>query len=239
MGAVLDVVFAGMALLLSGQIVLAVCAVAYVGFVARDLRSSSTVVYEILALRQRYRAQAESAHVAAITDSLTGLLNRAGLDAHAERIGSETVTAMFVDLDHFKTVNDQMGHAVGDAVLVEVGQRVSMLLRKSDVLARIGGDEFFLLFSEPLAVDRQLQLAERIIAELERPFQIGEHQARISASVGVASSPENGPLNIEALRHDADLALYEAKGRGRRQAVIFNHGRRRNRPEPSKPTGAM
>jgi diguanylate cyclase (GGDEF)-like protein len=168
-------------------------------------------------------ARAGDAVHQAFTDPLTGLPNRALL---LERLNHELVradrggappTVLFLDLDRFKIVNDSLGHAVGDALLLAVGERLRRCVRGDDICARVGGDEFAVLLgsgSDPEGV------AERIIATLQRRFQISGHELFVDVSVGIAS----GSADAEALLRNADVAMYEAKRRGGGRHLRFEPG---------------
>ena len=157
-------------------------------------------------------AVARSGHAVrqALTDSLTGLGNRALLLDRIEHElvradrGGEPVTVLFLDLDRFKTVNDTLGHMIGDELLVEVADRLRRCLRADDLCTRLGGDEFAVLLagrSDPVMV------AERIIATLERTFVIDGHDLQITVSIGIAT----GRDQADTLLGDADAAMYSAK----------------------------
>jgi len=156
----------------------------------------------------------------ALHDALTGLPNRAlimdrteQMLAHARANGTEA-SAMFIDLDGFKGVNDAHGHRIGDDVLAQVGQRITGVLRPGDVVGRLGGDEFAVLCPH-LATDHDaFAIAERIVVALEQPFEAESVQVAIGASVGIATT-EPGRLDAEQLIDAADRALYRAKGEGR------------------------
>lgn len=153
----------------------------------------------------------------AITDSLTGLSNRAVLMdrlthalAAAER-GSRDVGVVFIDLDGFKAVNDNLGHDIGDQLLQQVARRLAAAIRAGDTAARIGGDEFVILYEQVDDLAQVRDAADRISNSLKECFVIGEHQVRLSASIGVTRG--NGLLASEVLRR-ADEAMYRAKRRG-------------------------
>ena len=122
------------------------------------------------------------------------------------------IALLYFDLNHFKTVNDTMGHAVGDELLKYVGTRVSSVLRAPDLIARLGGDEFAILLH---ACDREnvCLLVERILSNVQRPFKIGKHILAAKLSIGAAFYPENG-LTVTELIQSADAAMYEAKRGG-------------------------
>lgn len=184
---------------------------------------------------------------AALHDPLTGLPNRALLMdrmtsalARAERLGVQ-VAILFCDLDGFKKVNDMHGHATGDAVLGQVAQRLEHLIRKSDSVARVGGDEFVVIL-EPSSIPtpgppaeadvaagdprdgvlRQVStsVANRIRAELSRPFEVGGERHCISVSVGMTFA--RSPSTAQDVLRDADLALYRAKQRGKNRVEVFD-----------------
>lgn len=161
-------------------------------------------------------------------DSLTGLPNRALFYdllqqqlAHAKR-DKTRLALMFLDLDHFKPVNDTLGHAMGDLLLKEAALRMSDCVRQSDTVGRIGGDEFVVLL--PVIKDHQdaLLVAQKIRLAMAQPFILsGEHVVHISCSTGIATSPEHGDDEIE-LSKNADVALYLAKNRGRNRVELFS-----------------
>lgn len=185
-------------------------------------------------LEERQRAQARLAEQAdqirhlAFHDRLTGLANRALLYdrlAHAlavsERQGSP-VGLMFLDLDHFKPVNDTLGHAAGDALLQAVAQRLSGLIREGDTAARIGGDEFVLVFENLSRPDDLATLAQRLLDALARPVRLGPHSVgQTGGSIGIACAPRDGRSVDELMRH-ADLAMYAAKSSGRQQFRFYD-----------------
>ncbi len=161
-------------------------------------------------------------------DALTGLPNRRLLQdrvdqaiARSDRTG-ELLSLFFVDLDRFKLVNDTMGHAAGDDLICQVGQRLSDAVRKQDTVARLGGDEFCILapgMTEPPAIS---ELADRILATLARPFiLLGSQEADISGSIGVAVAPKNG-RSYDELVSCADTAMYASKEGGRNQYHVYD-----------------
>lgn len=179
------------------------------------------------ALNRKLQVARVAAEEQAFTDTLTGLKNRRGLDHVLNRWLGEGVgfALVHLDLDHFKPVNDTLGHAAGDAVLQEVARRLSLTVRREDVVARTGGDEFILLLRNQLCRDDLLTLGERLIEELEKPIWWDGAQRKISASLGIACAmPIAGgsPLLPATLIERADAALYQAKNAGRAQACIFD-----------------
>lgn len=153
-------------------------------------------------------------------DALTGLLNRAGFEQQmAQAVGAGDKAAMallYVDLDHFKPVNDQYGHPVGDQVLQMFAQRLSALVRPSDAVARLGGDEFAVLLFGVRDPSHAQRVADKVIAAAQAPFAVDGHTLHIGASVGVAIGVQTDAGWADLVAR-ADAMLYEAKkaGRGR------------------------
>jgi diguanylate cyclase (GGDEF)-like protein/PAS domain S-box-containing protein len=159
----------------------------------------------------------EAAH-----DVMTGLSNRA---TFTERVttalarGAGPVAVLFVDLDHFKIVNDGLGHAAGDELLISVAQRLRTVIRPGDVVARFGGDEFVVLCEQVTGHEGASQLAHRLMAALAEPLTIGGDEIFVTASVGIALSDVVD--TAESLLRQADAAMYQAKNDGRSRAVVF------------------
>jgi diguanylate cyclase (GGDEF)-like protein len=126
---------------------------------------------------------------------------------------------LWIDLDGFKAVNDNLGHAAGDALLQQVAQRLKSRIRDSDTLARIGGDEFAAIMSEVKSKDAVLQVAKELVASLNDQFNLLQGVARISCSIGVALYPDHANT-VETLMQSADMAMYDAKHAGKNQAQI-------------------
>ncbi|MEO8119594.1 MAG: EAL domain-containing protein [Rhodoferax sp.] len=174
---------------------------------------------------QRHQTQARIQHMAH-HDALTDLPNRILLEdrlnqaiAQARRDQSH-VGVLFIDLDHFKHINDSLGHHVGDALLMEVAQRLRASVREGDSVARIGGDEF--VISLPRLADSQnaAQVAEKIVATLSSSILLNGHDLRIGASIGISLYPEDGE-DADALLRAADTAMYNAKEKGRNNYKFF------------------
>jgi diguanylate cyclase (GGDEF)-like protein len=175
------------------------------------------------ALEQTRAALRHSAH----HDELTGLPNRRMLRRRARdwQTGGESPDVfralLHVDLDHFKEVNDTLGHAAGDAVLRHAGTILGTEIRRGAFAARVGGDEFVVVDRTCSSQEEVLALAERLIARLSEPFTVEGQTVRIGASIGIAIDETNGRIPLEQLLLDADLALYESKRRGRGVATRF------------------
>lgn len=136
----------------------------------------------------------------------------------AQRI-QKSVVVLFIDLDRFKEVNDTLGHAAGDALLVEAAKRISQCVRESDTVARMSGDEFTVILSQLSDAEYANAVAHNIIQQLSQPFLIHDIPVNISASVGVASYPDAGTDANSILKY-ADKAMYAAKAAGRGQYQI-------------------
>jgi len=183
------------------------------------LTSDLALTVEALELRE------DELHHQAFHDAHTGLANRALFrdrleHAVARRAGQEVVV-LFIDLDDFKTVNDSLGHDVGDHLLVLVAERLRACVRPGDTVARLGGDEFGVLVDESDAADHADHLARRILAAFEVPFAVAGRQLRVQASVGVALG-STGTSTAAGLLQDADLAMYAAKAAGKATSMRFH-----------------
>ncbi len=172
---------------------------------------------------QRY-AEARIVHMA-LHDTLTELPNRALLDERLEHAltrvrRGEVVAVHMLDLDHFKTVNDTLGHPTGDKLLKEVTERLRVLVRETDTVARMGGDEFAVVQVAITNPTDANSLAHRIIDAVSRPYDIEGQHIDVGVSIGIAMGPADGVTPDELLRN-ADLALYRAKGDGRGTFCFF------------------
>ncbi len=178
-------------------------------------------------IRRRKASQARI-HFLAHHDLLTGLPNRALLLerlefilAAARRRGTQAAL-LFMDLDNFKTVNDSLGHAAGDALLKILAERIPAMLRGVDVVSRHGGDEFLVVLPEVQA-DGPIPVAEKLLAAISEPMVLEGQSISVSASIGIALYPRDGETP-EALIRSADAAMYLAKERGRSNYQFFNRG---------------
>jgi diguanylate cyclase (GGDEF)-like protein len=178
----------------------------------------------------RREAERQLAHQA-LHDSLTGLANRIlfmdRLDQALARLQrhASPLALLFVDLDHFKVVNDSLGHAAGDEVLVQAAERLRRALRPTDTIARFGGDEFVILCEEAAGHVEAEEIAGRIGEALERPFEVGDQEVVLTASTGIVIANDTH-TDAGALLRDADTAMYRAKERGRANSQIFDSGMR-------------
>ena len=163
----------------------------------------------------------------AMHDPLTGLPNRAmfmeSLEraAHKARRRFARFSVLFIDLDHFKEVNDTMGHPAGDALLQEVARRLIAAVRSSDMVARLAGDEFVVLVEEHGGPEEVMIVAQKALVALRAPIVIDWREASVSASIGIASFPEDG-ADIPELVRNADAAMYQAKELGRNSFRFYS-----------------
>ncbi|MBR7801127.1 EAL domain-containing protein [Undibacterium fentianense] len=186
------------------------------------IRDASGAITNFLSLQEditEKKRTEERIQYLAHYDVLTGLPNRVLLEEQAQlalktakRKGT-SLSLVFFDLDHFKNINDSLGHSIGDALLVELARRLREVLREEDVVSRLGGDEFILLLSgvDELGAER---VAEKLLKTVSQSYHLGQYDLNISASIGIAVYPEDGD-DLETLLRNADTAMYRAKQDGR------------------------
>lgn len=175
-------------------------------------------------ITERKRAE-ERIHYLANFDPLTGLPNRTQLNDHLKyalslaKRSSGHLALLFLDLDHFKDINDTLGHSTGDALLIEVAGRLCQVLREEDTVTRLGGDEFILLLpgNDTLGA---AQVAQKLLCAIAESYLIEHYDLTLTASIGIALYPEDG-LDLEALSKSADAAMYRAKQEGRQCYRFF------------------
>ena len=189
-------------------------------FTRDDAAFLETVAFVLAETAQRERADAELRRQA-LHDAVTGLPNRALLDdrlqqslAVAGRAGLR-VGLLFVDLDHFKVINDSLGHQAGDRALQLVAQRLQAAVRSSDTVARFGGDEFVIVATAIERVEDTVHIAETVITQLSSPMLIDDQQVFVRASIGICVAGPGDETDPQSLIRAADAALYRAKARGR------------------------
>jgi diguanylate cyclase (GGDEF)-like protein/PAS domain S-box-containing protein len=179
-------------------------------------------------ITERKHMEQELAHQA-LHDALTGLPNRALLTdrliqglAGSRRRGSH-LGVLFLDIDHFKVVNDSLGHSLGDELLQQASKRLLGAIRSGDTVARFGGDEFVVVCDDvcPVEIER---MAERVLESLGQPFQIGSHEMNVTASIGIVVSDIGA--TPESLLAESDAAMYRAKERGRGRIELFDEALR-------------
>ena len=172
---------------------------------------------------ERRKAEATANHLAS-HDVLTDLPNRRLLKQHIYVVLNDAkadCAVLCVDLDRFKAVNDALGHAGGDALLVEVAKRLRQCVRANDTVGRLGGDEFVIVSSDGASEQEVAQMADRVVSEMGKPFDILGHSVLVGASVGVARAPVDGD-SADRLIKRADMALFEAKREGRGRYRFFD-----------------
>ncbi|MDH5424574.1 MAG: diguanylate cyclase [Gammaproteobacteria bacterium] len=160
-------------------------------------------------------------------DQLTGLPNRElfkdRLDqaVHRTKRNKKEIALLFIDLDAFKSVNDTYGHQTGDELLQEVAQRLLACVREQDTVARLGGDEFMIILESLVDKEDAALVAEKVIKSLSNKIQLGKHEASIGASIGISVYPDDG-VDQEALIKYADMAMYQAKSKGKNQYQYYS-----------------
>lgn len=199
----------------------------------RNYTNKDVVVVERLAALyaiavQRKRAEETIAQLA-YHDPLTGLPNRALFNdrlslaiGYADR-NQQKLAIMMMDLDNFKDVNDTLGHNTGDRLLKAVSERMVGFLRKTDTVARVGGDEFVLIFPETTKLEDSVKIADIILLEFKEPFVIDDHKIIITPSIGIAIFPDDGN-DAETLVKNADIAMYHAKEQGKNRFSLYSGG---------------
>jgi diguanylate cyclase (GGDEF)-like protein/PAS domain S-box-containing protein len=192
-----------------------------------DLRTQE-LKRTVAKLEQKAAEQQQAeAHIQRLAhfDVLTGLPNRALLSDRCQnalgiaRRGGQSVALLFLDLDHFKNVNDSLGHRVGDQVLIELAQRLKASVREQDTVSRLGGDEFILLLPDTSPMGAA-HVAEKLLKAALMPFQIEQHELTVTPSIGIAVYPRDG-ADLDALSRCADAAMYSAKEDGRNSYRFF------------------
>ncbi len=159
-------------------------------------------------------------------DTLTGLYNRRyfqdclNKEIMRAKEKGEQFAVLFIDLDRFKIINDTLGHNIGDQLLIEIASILKRTVDSNAILARLGGDEFTILIPHVEKIDEVTHTAKSILHALNQPIAIGEHQLRITPSIGIAMYPEDGEDAASLLKH-ADVAMYSVKGRGKNDFALF------------------
>lgn len=193
--------------------------------IEREVGKERIILLAIEDITERKKYE-EKIQQMAFHDSLTGLPNRKlfsdrlGIVLAQARRNKKKVGIVMLDLDNFKDVNDTLGHDVGDTLLKAVAERLSVILRKSDTVARFGGDEFVLIFPDMEAIEEAIQVVQKIIDRFNKPFLIDTHQLVVTTSIGIAVYPNDG-MDEEILMKNADIAMYQAKQAGRARYQLY------------------
>ncbi|MDR6192860.1 diguanylate cyclase (GGDEF)-like protein [Agrobacterium pusense] len=153
-------------------------------------------------------------------DPLTGIANRIGFSASIAEKSRADQAMIILDVDHFKTINDTLGHASGDRILVELSHRLATSCLGATVVARIGGDEFAVLYTGPDAAQKAVECSERILLEVRAPFEIDGRTVRSGVSLGISTTMSGS--DASTLFSNADTALYEAKKAGRNKLMVYH-----------------
>jgi diguanylate cyclase (GGDEF)-like protein/PAS domain S-box-containing protein len=194
------------------------------------LNRSGKVIGTVAVFRDVTETNRQTAQLAfqANHDALTGLPNRNLLRdrlhhaiAHAQRL-QQQLAILFLDLDHFKAINDSLGHAAGDNLLKAVAMRLKKNVREMDTVARLGGDEFVILLEYLSHENVAISVAQKILEALTQPFILEGYEYTVTTSIGVALFPSDGE-DTETLLQNADTAMYRAKAEGRNKAKFFAH----------------
>lgn len=172
---------------------------------------------------------------AALHDALTGLPNRALLFDRIKRLisaqprSNQLSAIVYLDLDDFKQVNDTFGHAVGDALLNQICQKVERLLRQADTLSRVGGDEFIIILPNQTDKAQTRQILNRILEAVVEPMDINGHTIQVSSSIGVTFLSNDNSEDADQLIQQADQAMYHAKNSGKNAICFFEDINRQNK----------
>jgi diguanylate cyclase (GGDEF)-like protein/PAS domain S-box-containing protein len=200
--------------------------------VITPLRDESGAVTHFVAIQHDVTASTQAREAIerlAFHDSLTGLPNRVSfLESLGQAIaraaaGHRMLALLYLDLDDFKPVNDAMGHAAGDELLIAVAERLRGAVRKTDTVARLGGDEFAVLLPDVGGPEVAGALAAKLVERIGQPYMLGRRRVAVGASIGISLFPRDGATTDELLSR-ADAAMYAAKADGRRRYRYFEPG---------------
>jgi diguanylate cyclase (GGDEF)-like protein len=178
-------------------------------------------------IEERKKVQAKLEHIVTL-DPLTGLYNRRHFfeltqqELDRSRRYNRPLSVIMLDIDHFKQVNDQFGHLVGDRVIVEVARRIQKALRRVDLACRYGGEEFAVLLPETPVIQGEMVASRLWRLVTEQPTVSGELKLKITVSVGVATYQHDGAIEVDTLLDRADRAMYAAKESGRNRVMVFS-----------------
>ncbi|WP_390591806.1 putative bifunctional diguanylate cyclase/phosphodiesterase [Simiduia litorea] len=195
-----------------------------VRFQALDLRNA---LKRLERENEKFRVSEAKASYLAQYDSLTGLPNRAlcenrfALALHTQQRRGGLCALLFIDLDNFKTINDSLGHSIGDAVLKTIADRITDSIRASDTACRFGGDEFIVILTDLQDATQAERISTKLLRTLSKPLQLEQHFIDTSASIGIVLAPQDGD-SFDAYCKNADIAMYQAKADGKNLCRFFN-----------------
>jgi diguanylate cyclase (GGDEF)-like protein len=199
-------------------------------FKVQELES---VRYSMVQTFARLEAEKNELYLIARTDALSGLANRNSLEEYLQKLIAVSVREkkqfafLFLDIDHFKSINDSLGHNVGDELLQNVASVIQKVVRPNDIVARIGGDEFVIVLQDYASYLELSAIIERIQKQLMAPWLIQTHPIHITSSVGIAIYPNDGTDILTLMKH-SDIAMYQAKKQGRAQYQFFTQELNKN-----------
>jgi len=197
--------------------------------IAQDSENGDTLYYTVISNITERKQVEHKLEEMATHDFLTGLPNRAllldrfAIAAALAHRNKSKLAVMSLDLDNFKSINDTLSHDAGDQVLKVVSTRLTGIIRASDTLARVGGDEFILMVLETNKLEDDAAIAQKILDSFTEPLSINSHQLHLSISIGIAIYPEDAE-DLETLTKKSDAAMYFSKGHGRNQFKFFGDG---------------
>ena len=196
-----------------------------ISVICNDQRQISNYIFSFADITD-YKTAIDKIHYLAHHDVLTDLPNRFACTErlrqmiHVARRNKEKVAIMFIDLDRFKLINDTLGHAIGDLLLMQVAQRLKSSVRGSDIVARLGGDEFVVVLPVQESADTVYHIADKILRNLGQAYRLETQQVHSSPSIGIAFFPDDGDTAEEIMKN-ADVAMYHAKSEGRNNYQFF------------------
>lgn len=185
-----------------------------------NIRELESIRYSMRRTFERLESEQKALYHASRTDALSGLANRNALDEFMKSLIAESIREkqefafLFLDLDNFKTVNDSLGHDIGDQIIYYVSKVISKEIRVNDFAARVGGDEFIIILKDYHSMDELIRVISRVQKKIKIPIVFDGHFVKISCSIGVALYPKDA-LDYITLMKNADIAMYEAKNNGR------------------------
>lgn len=191
-----------------------------------NIREIEVIRHSMVQTFSRLDLEKKELYKMARTDSLSGLANRNSLNEYLARIIEECkrdeneFALLFVDLDNFKNVNDELGHNIGDELLQNVSSTIGKVMRKSDFIARVGGDEFIIVLNRYKSLTELMNIIDRIKNFLDSQWLVNTNTINITSSIGIAIFPDNGK-DIVSLMKNADIAMFEAKKNGKAQCHFF------------------